>query len=139
STGGSPRKVAPRAEGACFAPVAQPKESRSLAALGTTTGSGRQPPSGLQDRKTRTHRMTTPCPACRCSADSPAHAIAVALAIDDLDRAMALGLLQAAACPHCSAACRGRVAQARDARLAALAARDRYRARQARLARREAE
>lgn len=83
--------------------------------------------------------MSTPCPACSCSADSPAHAIAGALAVDDLDRALALGLLQAAACGDCSEACRARVVHARDARLAALAARERYRARQARLARREAE
>lgn len=83
--------------------------------------------------------MHTPCPVCRCHADSPAHAIAGALAVDDLDRALALGLLEAGACHRCSDDCRIRLAHAREARLAALAARDRYRARQARLARREAE
>lgn len=83
--------------------------------------------------------MRMPCPACRCNADSPAHAIAGALAVDDLDRALALGLLEAGTCPGCSQDCRIRVTHARDARLAALAARERYRARQARLARREAE
>lgn len=83
--------------------------------------------------------MSMPCPICRCDSDAPAHAIAGALAIDDLDRALALGLLDAGACPHCSEACRGRFEQARDERLAALAARERYRARQARLARRAAE
>jgi hypothetical protein len=82
---------------------------------------------------------TTPCPVCPCSSDAPAHAIAGALAIDDLDRALALGLLEGGACPHCSQACRDRLEQARHARLAALAARERYRARQSRLARRAAE
>jgi hypothetical protein len=67
--------------------------------------------------------MTTNCPLCHCDFDAPAHAVVEALAVDDLDRALSLGLLEADACPHCSQACRGRFAQARDARLAALAAR----------------
>lgn len=83
--------------------------------------------------------MSTPCPVCICGSDAPAHVIAGALAIDDLDRALALGLLDAGPCPHCSEACRGRFEQARDERLAAFAARERYRARQARLAGRAAE
>jgi hypothetical protein len=82
---------------------------------------------------------TTPCPVCPCSSDAPAHTIAGALATDDLDRALALGLLEASACPNCSQACREGLELARDERLAALAARERYRARQARLARRAAE
>jgi hypothetical protein len=64
------------------------------------------------------------------------HAIASALADDDLDLALELGLLDAAPCEHCSGACNARLATARDARLAALAARERYRLRQARLQRR---
>jgi hypothetical protein len=65
--------------------------------------------------------------------------VAAALLEDDLDRALELGLLDAAPCPGCDAACRMRVAAARDARQQALAARERYRARQARLARRAEE
>jgi hypothetical protein len=83
--------------------------------------------------------MSTPCPVCPCNSDTPVHAVVGALAIDDLDRALALGLLESGACQDCSGICRARLEQARDARLAALAARERYRARQARLARRAAE
>lgn len=49
---------------------------------------------------------------------------------------MTLGLLEAAPCPACEPVCQARMAAARDARQAALAARDRYRARQVRLAER---
>ena len=62
-----------------------------------------------------------------------------ALGADDLDAAFDLGLLDATPCPHCSADCSARLALARDERLQALAARERYRARNARLARRAAE
>lgn len=76
--------------------------------------------------------MTTPCPTC---SDGALRALDAALAEDDLDRAIALGLLQWEAvepCAACAAAVQ-RVTTARDARLRALAARERYRARAARL------
>lgn len=82
----------------------------------------------------------TPCPACT---DDALRAIADALAADDLDRAMTLGLLDARPediperCDACGARA-GIVIAARDERLRALAARERYRARQARLAERAA-
>lgn len=77
------------------------------------------------------------CPDCRCTAPegAQAHAILAALAGDDLDAALRLGLLETAACPACAPACRQRLQDARTARLRALAARERHRARQARLAR----
>ncbi|QWF19730.1 hypothetical protein [Lysobacter capsici] len=68
-----------------------------------------------------------------------AHAIAIALAADDLDRAITLGLLQgehAPVCAHCAPQCRQAMREAREQRLRALAARERYRARDARLQRR---
>ena len=81
--------------------------------------------------------------ACSCACIDPAgdgvHAIAVALADGDVDRALALGLLDVDACPGCSAACVAMVEAARDARRAALSARDRFRARNLRLERRAAE
>ncbi|MFC3715223.1 hypothetical protein ACFONC_03540 [Luteimonas soli] len=81
------------------------------------------------------------CPACGCTdaAGAQAHAIAAALADDDLDRAMTLGLLEPVACGICTGDCSERLQEAREARLRALAARERYRARQARLERRAAE
>lgn len=79
-------------------------------------------------------------PACPCGCSNPrsvaAHAIVAALLIDDLDCAIELGLLGASACAQCSAACVAILQQAREARLRALAARERYRTRQARLQRR---
>ena len=83
--------------------------------------------------------MSHACPACRCSADSPQHAIAAALLADDLDAAIEAGLLAGVACAGCSSECNALVAHARDSRLRALAARERYRARQARLLRRAQE
>lgn len=83
--------------------------------------------------------------ACACGCADPlgaaAHAIARALARDDLDRAIALGLLNddadpARACAHCTPACALAISQARANRLTALAARERYRARAQRLQRR---
>lgn len=77
-----------------------------------------------------------PCFVC---ADGALRAIADALAADDPDRAMTLGLLEArpedvsGLCAACCALA-GIVIAARDERLRALAARERYRARQARLA-----
>ena len=83
--------------------------------------------------------MTAICPICGCTAAAAVHAISAALAEDDLDRALTLGLLDADPCNQCSEECRRRVAEARDARERALAARERYRARQARLQRRAQE
>lgn len=80
------------------------------------------------------------CPACE---DAALRAIADALAVDDLDRAMTLGLLDArpddiaGRCEACIA-CAQIVIAARDERLRALAARERHRARQDRLAERAA-
>ncbi len=80
-----------------------------------------------------------PCPAC---GDDQFHAIADALAIDDLDRAIALGLLDidiadtvdgiGSTCAVCAQVF-VRIGNARTARLAALAARERYRTREVRL------
>jgi len=83
--------------------------------------------------------MTAVCPSCGCAASHPAHALLAALRADDLDAALALGLLDAQPCPACDAACNALLFEARDARRFALAARDRYRAREARMARRKAE
>ncbi|MGO0999752.1 hypothetical protein [Lysobacter sp. CA196] len=86
---------------------------------------------------------------CRCGcADArgaAAHAIVAALAQDDLDAAIALGLLNAnfddrdidgIVCRQCTDACMQALRSAREARLRALAARERYRARNQRLQRR---
>jgi hypothetical protein len=75
-----------------------------------------------------------PCPACA----SLIPALAAALARDDLDAALTLGLLdfmpeEHALCASCTKQ-QAPVLAARDARLRALAARTRYRAREARLA-----
>ncbi len=80
----------------------------------------------------------TPCPACP---DVALHALAAALAMDDIDHALTLGLLEsrpeeiADPCAGCRT-CMHLVIAARDDRLRALAARERYRARQLRLAER---
>jgi hypothetical protein len=76
------------------------------------------------------------CPVCACRAGSQPHGIVAALLRDDLDAAIELGLLTCAPCPGCTPQCQASIAAARDARLTALAARERYRARQARLAER---
>lgn len=78
---------------------------------------------------------------CRDGASAAVHAIAAALAQDDLDRAITLGLMavEPLACAGCSDDCRARLQTARDERMQALAARDRYRARNARLERRARE
>ena len=82
-------------------------------------------------------------PNCLCGCGAPqgaaAHAIVAALAADDLDRAIELGLLETVACDGCDALCQSRLREAREARLSALAARERHRAREARLQRRQAE
>lgn len=74
----------------------------------------------------------------RCAAcdDAGLAALAESVAIDDLDTAIEQGLLAFEAPAACCAACVPRIASvlaARDARRHALAARERYRARQARL------
>ena len=79
--------------------------------------------------------MQTFCPTCACIADHPAHVLQTALRQDDLDTAMTLGLLDAQPCPACTSACQAHLLAARDARRVALAARERHRARAARLAR----
>jgi len=88
--------------------------------------------------------MTASAPiACRCGCSdaggSDVHRIIAALASDDLDAAMDAGLLDSDGCASCSPACRVVLHEARDSRRAALAARERFRARQARLARRQQE
>jgi uncharacterized protein (UPF0212 family) len=83
--------------------------------------------------------MTPACPLCTCVEASPAHAILAALREDDLDAAIELGLLGALPCPRCASDCASTLIAARDARLRALAARERFRARERRLARRVAE
>ena len=79
--------------------------------------------------------MDLPCPACRCThvAGTATHAVVGALADDDLDGAIEAGLLHARACEGCTGECTARLIEAREERRRALAARDRYRVRQARL------
>jgi hypothetical protein len=83
--------------------------------------------------------MPIPCPLCHCTETHPAHAVLAALREDDLDAAIERGLLDALPCPGCNADCATTLISARDARLRALAARERFRAREQRLARRAAE
>ncbi|MFT4179338.1 MAG: hypothetical protein QM612_07735 [Thermomonas sp.] len=87
------------------------------------------------------HMPFAQCPHCKCACadDNGAHALLAALREDDLDAALSLGLLEAQPCPGCDADCNAGLIEARDARRFALAARDRYRARAARLARIKAE
>jgi hypothetical protein len=59
--------------------------------------------------------------------------------MDDLDSALQAGLLTIDVCADCSAACRARLLLARDARRAALEARERFRQRETRLARKRHE
>ena len=85
--------------------------------------------------------MAPGCPHCTCVAadDGSAHTLQAMLAADDVDAAMARGLLEAQPCPGCDATCNARLILARDARRVALDARQRHRARAARLQRRKAE
>jgi hypothetical protein len=84
--------------------------------------------------------VDVPC-TCGCTQQEHAavHAIANLLASDDLDAAIDAGLLACDGCPDCSADCTQSLLAARDARRFALASRERYRAREARLARRKQE
>ena len=85
--------------------------------------------------------MTMACPHCACTAPdrAQAHAVLAALALDDMDAALAQGLLAGLACPTCEPRCNALMAEARNTRQIALAARERYRARDVRLRRRKAE
>lgn len=90
-----------------------------------------------------------PCPGCTCARACPVNlptaALLVALQADDVDQALTLGLLDCTGCGDCSRACAASVPvaeimiAARDERLRALAARERFRARTLRLERRAAE
>lgn len=82
-----------------------------------------------------------PCVGCGCTADGgdDAHRIVAALAVDDLDGAIDAGLLDEVECSACATPCREALAQARDERHRALAARERFRDRALRLARRQRE
>ena len=75
---------------------------------------------------------------CREGAGAIAHEVLVALRDDDVDRAIEAGLLDCAPCAGCTPECTQNLQAERDARLTALAARDRYRARMARLEQRTA-
>ena len=83
--------------------------------------------------------MSTPCPGCGCAdaRGDAAHAIVAALVQDDLDGAIGAGLCGDAHCTACAPECVALLSAARVARRSALAARDRYRARQARLEQRK--
>jgi len=83
--------------------------------------------------------MATTCPVCGCTAATTVHAIVAALHDGDVDAALDAGLLDATPCPTCHADCSAMIQAARAARQEALAARERFRARQARLARRRQE
>ena len=61
------------------------------------------------------------------------HAVIGALGADDLDSAIESGLLAAVHCDACTADCQAGLHAARTQRLNALAARERHRAREARL------
>ena len=81
--------------------------------------------------------MSAACPGCGClhgDAGSVAtHAVIAALADDDLDRAIESGLLTPMQCDHCGPDCQAILLTARMQRANALAARERYRARTARM------
>ena len=85
--------------------------------------------------------MAATCPhcACTCIDGVQAHALLALLSAHDVDAALGHGLLEAKPCADCSAPCNSMLSTARDARLAALAARQRHRTRDARLLRRKAE
>jgi hypothetical protein len=65
--------------------------------------------------------------------------VAAALRVGDIEAALDAGLLEASPCPTCSVDCTATWQAVRDARLVALAARERFRTREARLARRQQE
>jgi hypothetical protein len=79
--------------------------------------------------------------ACGCSdvLAADVHRVMAALLEDDLDGAMQAGLLTDHVCAGCTPACAAMLLERRESRRAALAARERFRAREARLARRQQE
>lgn len=81
-----------------------------------------------------------PC-ACGCAEPAGAiiHRVLACLRVDDVDGAIESGLLDRAPCPSCSPECTTLLRSMRDERLAALAARERFRRRAERLERRDAE
>ena len=81
--------------------------------------------------------MSASCRYCGCkdACGAKQHAILDALAADDVDRALDLGLMAVEPCPGCKATCHLPVIEARAARKYALDARERYRKRLARLQR----
>ena len=83
--------------------------------------------------------MSGNCAACGCVASAPAHVLVAALGRDDVDAAIEGGLLDTVGCPSCTPECTSRLLAARDERRFALAARERFRARQRRLAARAAQ
>jgi hypothetical protein len=91
------------------------------------------------DEQKQNTSMPANCQLCDCTELHPAHDILIALREDDLDSAIEHGLLDAQPCPHCEERCSAPLIEARDSRLRALAARERYHARERRLARRAAE
>ena len=84
--------------------------------------------------------MGPACPHCACTSEAgaTAHALLALLADDDLDAAIERGLLEHVDCPGCNAGCNARLAETRDRRCGALAARARHRNRAQRLAQRQA-
>lgn len=82
-------------------------------------------------------------PSCACGCTDPrghaVHPVSHALARGDLDRAFALGLLDLAPCPACPPYCVAELERVQNERRQALAARDRYRQREARLEHRRVE
>ncbi len=82
--------------------------------------------------------IACPCGCCSTTHDA-VHAIMTALACDDIDHALDAGLLTVDPCEACSPSCTAMLVAARATRLTALAARERYRARAARLLTRQQE
>lgn len=81
--------------------------------------------------------------ACSCGCRNPGsahiHRVIAALIDDDIDGALRAGLLMDRICAGCAAACTAMLLDRRASRRDALAARKRFSARQARLARRQHE
>jgi len=77
------------------------------------------------------------CPVCGCmhgdAGSIATHVVMMALLDDDFDRAIESGLLTPIRCDACTPDCQARLNAARARRSSALAARERYRARTARM------
>ena len=95
------------------------------------------------DAEVATAATPSPAPACACGCTdargSAGHAVNNALAIGDLDRAFALGVMDVAPCPACTTHCLALLELVQGERRQALEARARYRQREARLERRRLE